>query len=73
MNVWYVITNCGWQLIVGSVVLVQFLTILWLRRRVHDLSQYEYWYYSQPAKPQPSPRSEPLVQTRFVRRPRRRW
>ncbi len=47
MNTANLIKDCGWQVILGCVTLVQFLTICVLRSRVRQLQEYEYWYFNQ--------------------------
>ncbi len=45
MNWVTVIKDCGLQVIIAAVFVVQCFTTLYLRRRVRALEQYEYWYF----------------------------
>ncbi len=42
-----VVKDCGFQVIVTIVLVVQFFVTVYLRRRVRALEQYEYWYFNQ--------------------------
>jgi hypothetical protein len=47
MNWVTVIKDCGLQVIIAAVLVVQFLITLHLRRRVRALERYERWYADQ--------------------------
>ncbi len=62
MNTVNLIKDCGWQVILGCVTLVQFLTICVLRSRVRQLQEYEYWYFNQYEQPKVDPQAQTLRQ-----------
>ncbi len=55
-----VIKDCGWQIIAGTVLIIQFLMIGMLRARIRQLQDYEYWFFNQPYE---QPRVDPQAQT----------
>jgi hypothetical protein len=46
------ISQLVWLIIVVVVLLFQSLAIWWLRMRVRDLEEYEYWYFRLYQQPQ---------------------
>ena len=55
-----VIKDCGWQIIAGTVLMIQFLLIGMLRARIRQLQDYEYWFFNHQYE---QPRVDPQAQT----------